>query len=346
VVRLVHYTTQEYLDKIQAEKFPNAQMEITRTLLTFLAFDGYPDPSWKSGNLPPLVKYSQYCLAHVAGQPEVQLREMLLRFLGQASKWIKAVNGKGGWKDNWDSLPWNYSHRRLQPSALWIAAAVNLVETTKFLLEGAPSLQNSENQEMIAASYYGHAKIVHILLEKGANVNAAGGKYGSPLQEAAAQGHIEIIGTLLEKGANVNAAGGVHGSALQLAAARGHIEIVGTLLENGADVNTAGRFYGSALQLAAARGHTEIVGALLEKGADVNAAGKFYGSALQLAAAGGHTEIVDALLKKGADINAAGGEDRKSARHNTGGKYRRTCHNGNLGALASSLLRLSHTLDR
>ncbi|KAJ6565253.1 hypothetical protein DFH09DRAFT_821023, partial [Mycena vulgaris] len=38
VVRLVHYTTQEYLDRIQAEKFPNAQTEITQTLLTFLAF--------------------------------------------------------------------------------------------------------------------------------------------------------------------------------------------------------------------------------------------------------------------------------------------------------------------
>ncbi|KAJ7021489.1 hypothetical protein C8F04DRAFT_905423, partial [Mycena alexandri] len=37
VVRLVHYTTQEYLDKIQAEKFPDAQTEMTRTLLTVLA---------------------------------------------------------------------------------------------------------------------------------------------------------------------------------------------------------------------------------------------------------------------------------------------------------------------
>jgi hypothetical protein len=42
VVRLVHYTTQEYLDKIQAMKFPNAQTEIAHTLLTFLTFDGYP----------------------------------------------------------------------------------------------------------------------------------------------------------------------------------------------------------------------------------------------------------------------------------------------------------------
>ncbi|KAJ7445358.1 hypothetical protein B0H11DRAFT_1635712, partial [Mycena galericulata] len=41
VVRLVHYTTQEYLDSIQALHFPDAQTEITHTLLTVLAFDGY-----------------------------------------------------------------------------------------------------------------------------------------------------------------------------------------------------------------------------------------------------------------------------------------------------------------
>jgi hypothetical protein len=57
VVRLVHYTTQEYLDSIQAQLFPDAQTEITRTLLTFLAFDGYPDQSWSHWRAtpPPLV---------------------------------------------------------------------------------------------------------------------------------------------------------------------------------------------------------------------------------------------------------------------------------------------------
>ncbi|KAJ6521585.1 hypothetical protein B0H19DRAFT_973913, partial [Mycena capillaripes] len=39
VVRLVHYTTQEYFDSIQQYQFPDAQTEITRTLLTLLAFD-------------------------------------------------------------------------------------------------------------------------------------------------------------------------------------------------------------------------------------------------------------------------------------------------------------------
>ncbi|KAJ7041582.1 ankyrin repeat-containing domain protein, partial [Mycena alexandri] len=307
VVRFVHYTTQEYLDKIQAEKFPGAQTEITRTLLTVLAFDGFPDLSWKSWNLPPLVNYSQYCLAHAAGQPEVQLRENLLEFLGRSFQWKETMNpSKYPWEWKWDSLPWIYADWPSQASALWIAAAANLVDSVKWLLEGAAWPQHSANQAICVASYYGHTEIVCIFLNKGANINAAGGFYGGALQAAAAEGHTAIVAALLEKGANVNAAGERYGSALQAAAAGGHTETVATLLKKGADVNAAGERYGSALQLAAAPGHTETVAALLEKGANVNAAGERYGSALQAAAAGGHTEIVAALLEKGADVNAAG----------------------------------------
>ncbi|KAJ7038944.1 ankyrin repeat-containing domain protein [Mycena alexandri] len=307
VVRLVHYTTQEYLDKIQAKQFPDAQTDITRTLLTFLTFDGYPDSSWNSGNLPPLADYSQYCLAHAAGEPEVQLREILLKFLGQAFQWMNILNSTRSQRPVWDSLPWEYSDQPSQPSALWIAAAANLVETTKFLLQGTPSLQHSKDQEITVASYCGHEEIVGLLLEKGANVNAAGRYHGSSLQAAAAQGHTELVSLLLEKGADINAAGGGYGSSLQAAAARSYTEIVAILLEKGADINAAGGGYGSSLQAAADGGHTELVSLLLEKGADINAAGGRYGSPLQAAADGGHTELVSLLLEKGADINAAGG---------------------------------------
>ncbi|KAJ7742070.1 ankyrin repeat-containing domain protein [Mycena metata] len=158
------------------------------------------------------------------------------------------------------------------------------------------------------ASYYGHKEIVSLLLEKGADINAAGGFYGSALQVVAAWGHTEIVDILLKNGADVNAAGGHYGSALQAAAAEGHIEIVSILLAKGADINAAGGEYGSALQAAAAGGHTEIVDILFKKGADVVAAGGYFGSALQAAAAGGHTDIVNTLLAKVADVNAAGGK--------------------------------------
>ncbi|KAF8153464.1 hypothetical protein K438DRAFT_2078738, partial [Mycena galopus ATCC 62051] len=202
----------------------NSQMhktEITHTLLTFLAFDGYPSSSWKLWNLPPLVEYSQYCLAHAVGQPEVQLKEMLLVFLGQACQWKKTMNPQDHWQGLWKSFPWNYLNWPSHPSALWIAAAANLVRTAKFLLEGPPLLEHSEDPEIIVASYYGYTEIVCILLDKGTDINAAGGFFGSSLQAAVQKGHTEIVCILLDKDADVNAAGGEYGSCLQAAAKMG-----------------------------------------------------------------------------------------------------------------------------
>ncbi|KAF8133575.1 ankyrin repeat-containing domain protein [Mycena galopus ATCC 62051] len=328
VIRLVHYTTQEYFDKIQVQKFPDAQTEITRTLLTYLAFDEFPDPSLglcsdstsnlssdstsylasdiSSNSIPPLHRYCQYCLAHAAGQPEGELRTILMEFLGQAFQWRKTMNPGSNWHYKWDSPPWDYPDWPSQPSSLWIAAAANLVDTTNFLLEGTPSLQHSNCSEIFGASYYGHTEIVSMLLKKGANINAAEEYHGSPLQAAAIQGHTETVTFLLKNGADANAAEGEFGSTLGIAAAEGLKEIVEILLINGADINAAEGEYGSPLQAAAVEGHAEIVHILLKNGADVNAAGGFYGSPLQAAPAQGETEIVDILLKNSADVNVVG----------------------------------------
>ncbi|KAF7356357.1 ANK-REP-REGION domain-containing protein [Mycena venus] len=158
-----------------------------------------------------------------------------------------------------------------------------------------------------AAVTKGHTEIVHILVEKGADINTAGREWGSLLHSAAYLGHTEIVSILIEKGAKVNAAGGPYGSVLHTAVGKGHTEIVRILIESGADINTARREWGRSLHTAAYLGHTKIVCLFFENGADVNAAGGCYGSPLQAAAYGGNTEIVSVLLEKGAKINAAGG---------------------------------------
>ena len=73
--------------------------------------------------------------------------------------------------------------------------------------------------------------------------------------------------------ADVNMAGGLFGSALASASARGQKEVVQILLENGANVNMVEGYYGSALASASTEGRNEIVQILLENGADVNMVG-------------------------------------------------------------------------
>ncbi|KAF8193068.1 hypothetical protein K438DRAFT_1674666, partial [Mycena galopus ATCC 62051] len=155
------------------------------------------------------------------------------------------------------------------------------------------------------ASYWGHIKIIHLLLENGADIDAVGGEYGSALAAACDDGKLETVCLLLQHGANINLAGGEYGSALAAASFGGELEIVCHLLANGADVHIPGGDYGCALTAAAFAGHLKIVCLLLENGAHIDFAGGEYGSALAAASYRGHLDIHYILM--GANINQLGG---------------------------------------
>jgi ankyrin repeat protein len=317
VVRLVHYTTQEYLESIQLQQFPDAQIEITRSLLTYLTFEESLSPDSELAFL----KYSQYCLMHAAGPPEHALNDMVLVFLAGAMQWRMRWATSG-------VPPWAFEDWPSQPSTLWVAAAANLLETAKFiLLNGASHQQGSDCPEIHVAAYYGHLHMVKLLIEHGSDMNVQGGYYGSALYAASMNGHKDVVQLLIEYGADVNGherstsqaledAGwndmlqllsdigvpskmkaGHHGSALHVASVIGHQEIVQLLIKHGADVNVQRGYYGTALQAASGAGHKHIVQLLIEHGADANAKGGHHGSALQAALDIGHEDIVQLLIE-------------------------------------------------
>ena len=115
-------------------------------------------------------------------------------------------------------------------------------------------------------------EIVENLLETGRGQSVKGWRgrnYGTPLHAASARGHSEIVHILVDRGADVNAQGGILGNALQIASARGNSRIVQTLLDGGADVNAQGGLHGSALRAASRKGHEAVVHMLIARGANV-----------------------------------------------------------------------------
>ncbi|KAL8948730.1 MAG: hypothetical protein Q9222_005112 [Ikaeria aurantiellina] len=186
----------------------------------------------------------------------------------------------------------------------------------------------------------GQQEIVDILLDAGADINAYGDAYATPLQIAIARGNTMLSHRLIEAGADITAQGGVYGnalvaachtgncqlidfllqrraggddlsgffrSALQAASIQGHFSAVLLLLDNGADLYACEEETGSILGSACYGGDEPIVRLILDHGVDVNSKDSRYNSPLQAAAAGGNDVIVKLLLDMGADVNAQGG---------------------------------------
>ncbi|RYN72660.1 hypothetical protein AA0120_g12741 [Alternaria tenuissima] len=192
-------------------------------------------------------------------------------------------------------------------TVLWWSSRNDCEMSARLLLAADSALVNSKDKDgktpLFIAAEQGNVGVIEVLLDKGADVNAQGGRYGNALQAALEKGYTEIATLLLDKDADVNAQGGLYSNALQAAAARGHKEMATLLLDKGADVNAQGGYFGNALQAASARGHKEMATLLLDKGADVNAQSGHFGNALQAALANGHKEMAILLLDKGVDVN-------------------------------------------
>jgi Ankyrin repeats (3 copies) len=238
VIRLVHYTTQEYFQRIRMDRFPKAQTEIARTCLTYLLFDIFAEGSCSSDKHMetrlqenPLLHYAALHWGdHARGRPEQIIQELVLKFLEGKSK---------------------------------LSCAVQVMCIPEFWYRGyTQDFQRNVTGLQVAASF-GLEKITSILLEKGADVAAENSYSKTALHWAAQNGHEAVVRLLLEKGADVAAEDRDRRTALHRAALSGHEAVVRLLLEKGADIAAEDSYRRTALHRAALSGHEAVVRLLI-----------------------------------------------------------------------------------
>ena len=81
----------------------------------------------------------------------------------------------------------------------------------------------------------------------------------TPLHVAASNGHAEVVALLLEKGADPNAQNRLEVTPLHMAAKNGHLPVVEMLVAHGADVNARQCANQTALHLANWKRHRRVV---------------------------------------------------------------------------------------
>jgi uncharacterized protein len=150
------------------------------------------------------------------------------------------------------------------------AAATGNTERTKNLLEEhlLPVDAFSEDgfTALGLACFFGHSEIVHLLLQKGANINLASANAVrvTPLHSAVAAQQPEITEILLQHGAEVEAQQPQGFTPLHQAAHAGHLQLVELLLRYGASCNTISKDGHTPLDMAQEKGWADVA-AILEK---------------------------------------------------------------------------------
>jgi len=163
------------------------------------------------------------------------------------------------------------------------------------------------------AAEYDRSDMAQMLLNSGADLEAATSWGATALDWAATMGSTAVAELLLARGAT--------GMSLVVAASLGKLDLVRGFLDSGASlaslvkptpaeaddhwVADSARMKGDVIShvfyCACRNGHTAVAALLLERGANVNAKGVFGGTGLHWAAMNGHKSMVELLVAHGAD---------------------------------------------
>jgi ankyrin repeat protein len=163
----------------------------------------------------------------------------------------------------------------------------------------------ASGNELIQAVKAGDRAAMIALLEKGTDVNAAGGDGATALHWAVHLEDLDGAAALIRAGANVDAANDLGATPLMVACSNRSPGAVKLLLQAGADPNAAPAGRETPLMLAAWTGSTEAVQALLDAGAAVDAKEPGHQqTALMWAAAQRHPAVVRLLVSRRADVAA------------------------------------------
>ncbi|CAM9884700.1 unnamed protein product [Pylaiella littoralis] len=169
----------------------------------------------------------------------------------------------------------------------------------------------------------GHAPVVKVLLNRGANVSIEADDGFTALHLSAQNGHLAVAKMLIEAGAELEATDTMGSTPLYSASLRGHWRVMRALIEAGANVDTCRPDGERPLFITAFEGHTQGTRELLHAKADPSLTKTMKRPdivALDMAAQNGHLGVVRELIQH-VGIEGCGGPSEgeialRAAAHN------------------------------
>ena len=165
------------------------------------------------------------------------------------------------------------------------------------------ALQKNGYTAMHRAASYNYAKVVKLLIDKGADINKVSNLGYAPLHMAASSGGKEVIEVLLEAKCRLNIQDGEGLTPLMRAIHDEHFEIAFHLINYGADVSLCTDDGLYALHLAVPLGNKDLVEKLLLINNSPDVQQRNGVSPLHMAISNGDNDISKVLLSNGAKVN-------------------------------------------
>ncbi|CAI7636252.1 unnamed protein product [Penicillium pancosmium] len=307
IIRLVHYTTQEYFVQTQKDWVSNAHTEIARSCITCLSFDvfeaGYcltQEAFTARLRTTVLYDYAAKTWGEHVGYSLIENNPLIFDFLQNRSKVSACSQAMAAYRE---SIP---GRAKRKTTALHLTSYFGLETLSLKILERKAGVNRQDANGRTPLSFAaenGHYAVAHLLLKWKADIDCKDVNGSTPLSMAAENGHDTVVKLLLEWRALPDRPVQNGLTPLLKAALDGHYAVVKLLLEWKADVNRKDTIGRTPLFYVAQNGYEAIVKLLIQWKADINRQDKIGRTSLLCATENGHEAIVKLLLEWKADID-------------------------------------------
>ncbi|CAG8976236.1 hypothetical protein HYALB_00012003 [Hymenoscyphus albidus] len=326
IIRLVHYTTQEYFRRSQGQWFPGAEANITESCIAYLSFEMFLQGSCQTDEefeervqSNQLFAYAAQNWGHhgcMAVTSDHDLGVTVADFLKKEANVSASSQGLFAVK-RWSGDS-RYSQRTPKNiTGVHLAAYFGIKSVVQLLLDNAfeADSQDTDGQTPLSwAAENGHETVVKLLLKTDkVEADSKDNNGQTPLSWAASRGHEAVVKLLLQTGeVEADSKDNNGQTPLSWAAEKGHEAVVKLLLQTDkveadpkdnktdkVEADSKDNNGRTSLSWAAENGHEAVVKLLLQTGeVEVDSKDNKYGQTpLSWAAENGHEAVVKLLLQ-------------------------------------------------
>lgn len=316
IIRLVHYTTQEFFERTQNRWFPDAETEITAVCITYLSFDTFSsgccltyEALQERLQRNPLYEYATENWGHHALVASKAAKHLVLSFLNSEILVSASTQVVRGWDWFFPSPENKLATNQWHMSGVHLAASFGLKEEMEALLHAGHDLNARDSVNMtplLLSAQCGQVAIVKSLLEHGSDIETklTNSRLAStPLLLASRCGHEAVVKLLVQQGAKIDVQDGGGRTPLMRAISNEHQAVAKFLIQHGAELNMRDNIGHTALIQAIYRRNVAIVKLLLQNGVALEVNDDIGYKSLFAAVWSRNLAIVKLLLEQGAQVD-------------------------------------------